>query len=168
MSKAHCDEQHLSFTVRQLNRNARRKSVCPELEYYTCIMVQVRKYKSMSPQQAMTCCKPVDQLLDATLFKALADPTRIKLLSCLVKCGRSCSVTEVANCCAVDLSVVSRHLQQLARAGMIEASKSGRVVSYQVQYTALCKMLHALADSISDCAPTHIKRSCCGGLHGKC
>lgn len=117
----------------------------------------------MSPKQAAACCRPVDDLLNPELFKALSDPTRAKLLACLIKCGRGCSVSEVAECCAVDFSVVSRHLQSLERAGVLKASKAGRVVTYVVDFTGLCETLRALAAAVEDCCPPDKRGACCGG-----
>lgn len=95
----------------------------------------------------------MDGFLDPDWFKALCDPTRIRLLGCIVKCGRACSVGEVAECCDVDLSVVSRHLQVLARAKLVTKTKSGRVVSYLVDYDGICGKLRGLADAIEECRP---------------
>lgn len=116
-------------------------------------MVQARKRQPMSPKQASACSRPVDDLLDPELFKALCDPTRASLLGCLIKCGRACTVGEVADCCSVDLSVVSRHLQFLARAGLLDASRSGRTMSYAVRYAHMCDALRRLADAVEECAP---------------
>jgi ArsR family transcriptional regulator, arsenate/arsenite/antimonite-responsive transcriptional repressor len=107
----------------------------------------------MTPKQAAKCCAPVDQLLDPELFKSLCDATRLKLLACLAKCGRACSVTEVAECCSVDLSVVSRHLAMLEKAGVLESAKEGRTVYYAVRYRQLSQTLRALADAIEACCP---------------
>ena len=71
----------------------------------------------LTPRHAAARKGPIDAALDADLFKALGDPTRLQLLACLAKCARPCSVSEVADCCHVDLSVVSRHLALLQRAG---------------------------------------------------
>ncbi|MCE9619891.1 MAG: metalloregulator ArsR/SmtB family transcription factor [Planctomycetes bacterium] len=87
------------------------------------------------------------------LFKALCDPTRNSLVRCIAKCGRSCSVNEVAECCTVDQSVVSRHLKLLARAGVLEAMKNGREVFYRVRYAELCRSLRALANALDECCP---------------
>jgi ArsR family transcriptional regulator len=95
----------------------------------------------------------VDVLLDPDLFKALCDPTRVKLLACMVKCARPCSVGEVGECCEVDLSVVSRHLAFLERAGILASVKKGRVVSYAVRSADLCASLRKLADAIESCCP---------------
>ena len=119
-----------------------------------------------TPRAAAACCRPVDRLLDPGLFKALGDPTRVRLLSCLAKCGRSCLVGELAECCDVDLSVVSRHLQTLARAGLVEASRRGRTVSYTVIYASICTRLRDLADAIEQCAPEGGVCDCTGGCRG--
>jgi len=131
------------------------------------MMTQVRRRKPMTPKQASTCCGPIDDLLDPELFKSLCDPTRARLLGCLIKCGRSCSVTEVAECCSVDFSVVSRHLQILERAGILESTKAGRMVSYAVRYGHLCQTLRGLADAIEQCCPADQAATCAGGCRGK-
>lgn len=136
---------------------------------YTCIMTQVRKQRTMTPKQASSCCKPVDDLLDPELFKALCDPTRARLLGCMIKCGRACSVGEVAECCSVDLSVVSRHLKLLAGTGVLESVKTGRTVSYAVRYVHLCQTLRTLADAIEECCPADQAKACGKGkCNGKC
>lgn len=122
----------------------------------------------MSPTQAATCCRPVDGMLDPAFFKALGDPTRVRLLGCLVKCGRACSVTEIASCCSVDLSVVSRHLQSLARAGLLEPTRSGRTVWYQVRYAHLARTLRELADAVEDCSPAATDARCKEACRGRC
>ncbi|NDG64233.1 MAG: ArsR family transcriptional regulator [Planctomycetes bacterium] len=118
-------------------------------------MTQVRKRSQMTPKQASACCRPIDNLLDPELFKALSDPTRVRLFGCLIKCGRACLVGEVAECCSVDLSVVSRHLQLLERAGILEVVKEGRTVSYCVKYGVLCEMFRSIANAIESSCPVH-------------
>ncbi len=141
-------------------------------------MVQVRKQsgksrtaraagparsRPASPKHAAASKSPLDTLLDPELFKALCDPTRVSLLACLAKCGRACSVGEVAECCRVDLSVVSRHLAQLADAGVLESSKQGRTVLYRVLFTDLSAKLRAIADAIDSCCPEGSCGTGCGG-----
>ncbi len=92
-------------------------------------------------------------MLDAELFKALGEPTRLKLLSCLAKCARPCSVTELTECCAVDFSVVSRHLGVLEKAGVLTATKEGRTVYYAVRYQHLTDAFRSLAKAIEGCRP---------------
>jgi ArsR family transcriptional regulator len=115
-------------------------------------MTQLRK-RPDTPKQAATRTDPIDRELDPTLFKALSDPTRASILACIAKCGRGCSVTEIAECCSVDLSVVSRHLALLAKSGLLEAEKEGRVVRYRVRYAEISSSLRSLADAFDQCCP---------------
>ena len=80
----------------------------------------------------------------------LGEPTRAKLFACLVKCGRPCSVTEVAECCSIDFSMVARHLGALARAGALDANKVGRTVWYAAKSDDLAARLRDLADAIDE------------------
>jgi ArsR family transcriptional regulator len=129
-------------------------------------MTQVYKKLALTPKLAAGCCAPIDDLLDPELFKGLCDPTRLKLLGCLAKCGRACSVSEVAECCSVDFSVVSRHLSLLERSGIVESTKDGRTVFYAVKYAHLAETLRALASALESYGP-HARRArqkgdCCG------
>jgi ArsR family transcriptional regulator len=125
-------------------------------------MTQVYKRRPATPKQAAACCRPIDSLLNPDLFKALCDPTRAGLVACLAKCGRPCSVGEVAECCSVDVSVVSRHLAHLARAGVLDAKKEGREVYYAVRFKELAQTLRSLADELDTCCPDQ------GGRGGSC
>lgn len=126
-------------------------------------MTQVRKRRPpATPKQAAKRCGPLDTLLDPVLFKAFSDPTRASLIACIAKCGRGCSVGEIAECCSVDFSVVSRHLALLARAGVLEAAKEGRTVFYRVRYDELCRSLRSLADALESCRPDE-EGGCCDG-----
>jgi len=129
------------------------------------MMTQIRKLRPRTPKQAAACCRPIDNLLDPDLFRALCDPTRVALLACIAKCGRPCSVGEVAECSSVDFSVVSRHLTLLSKAGVLKAEKEGRTVFYRVQYGHLTNSLRALADAIEECCPDGAEKrgaNCCG------
>jgi ArsR family transcriptional regulator len=132
----------------------------------TCIMTQRSKQLPLTPKAAACCSGPIDDLLDPEFFKGLCDSTRLKLLGCLAKCGRACSVSEVAECCLVDFSVVSRHLALLERSGIVESAKVGRVVSYTVKYEHLADRLRSLADALEGYNPNSSrlgkKEACCG------
>ncbi|HUN80877.1 MAG TPA: metalloregulator ArsR/SmtB family transcription factor [Phycisphaerae bacterium] len=116
-------------------------------------MTQISKRRPATPKQAARCCGPIDELLDPELFKAFSDRTRVSLLGCIAKCGRECSVSEVAECCHVDFSVVSRHLALLARSGVLSVTKKGRTVYYGVRYVELARSLRSLADALDECGP---------------
>lgn len=90
-----------------------------------------RKRCPATPGAAARRRSRLDRLLDPDLFRALSDPTRARILSCLIKVGRECSVSEIAECCEVDFSVVARHLARLRRSGLVESRRQGRVVWYR-------------------------------------
>ena len=63
-----------------------------------------------------------------TLFRALADATRIRLLV-LVREGPLC-VEELARALAIRQPKASRHLAYLRRAGLLKRERSGRRIFY--------------------------------------
>lgn len=85
----------------------------------------------------------------------------------VAKCGRPCTVSEIAVCCAVDLAMVSCHLQLLSRAGILQYSKVGREVSYAVEYGQLCRAFRGLADAIEQCCPADPAGARAGGCRDK-
>jgi ArsR family transcriptional regulator len=87
-------------------------------------------------------------VLSHQLFRALGDPTRVRLLDLLAERCRACSVSELAKCLGVDLSVVSRHLALLRAAGVLRATKTGRNVLYEIQFDALAETLRGIADTL--------------------
>jgi DNA-binding transcriptional ArsR family regulator len=97
------------------------------------------------------CCAGLTAFLDARLFRALCDPTRIALLARLAATCRAATVGEAAAGVPVDLSVVSRHLAVLRDAGILAAEKCGREVRYAVRYPELVKTLRGLADALEAC-----------------
>lgn len=121
------------------------------------------KQEPATPRQAARRRSPVDHLLDPELFKALSDPTRLLLLRCLLKCRRACSVSEVAECCEVDFSVVARHLGLLARAGVLEARKDGRTVWYTARCDALADRFLELSSEFRALTPGSgcCEKGCC-------
>lgn len=124
------------------------------------------KRRPRTPKQAAAREGPIDAVLDPVLFASLADSTRVRLVGCLAKCGRACSVSEVAACCAVDFSVVSRHLKVLERAGVVSSSRQGRVVLYEVRYREVGRAFRRLAAAIEGCDPGESDARCAGGCCG--
>lgn len=105
--------------------------------------------------------RALDRALDTELFKALSDPTRLGLLACLVKCARPCSVSELAECCSVDFSVVTRHLAHLRAAGLVSMRKSGRTVWYTPLSDDLARRFAGLAEAVAACDAEARADACC-------
>jgi ArsR family transcriptional regulator len=91
-------------------------------------------------------------VLDDRLFKALGDETRLHILVCLSACREPQSVKEIAACCSVDMSVVSRHLKRLQDAGVLEVRRDGKFVRYGIRHADLAERLRSLAGAIECCA----------------
>ncbi|HWC65810.1 MAG TPA: metalloregulator ArsR/SmtB family transcription factor [Thermoanaerobaculia bacterium] len=101
----------------------------------------------------------MDESRVAEAFKALADPTRVKILALLKAKGRSCceliARTEPGLCAcdieeAVKLSqaAVSHHMGLLTRAGLVEAEKRGRWTYYRRNEAALARLAEAIAKAV--------------------
>lgn len=108
---------------------------------------------SKQPSIPALCCPDLGALIDPELFKALGDPNRVALIADIGRRGRPTTVSEAADCCPIHLSVVSRHLSVLRRAGVVEAEKAGREVRYTLSARDLATQLRSLADALEACCP---------------
>lgn len=104
------------------------------------------------------CCEGLAELMTPEFFKALGDPNRIALLAGLSEGPEAQNVQQVARCCDVDLSVVSRHLSQLKQAGLVTAQKKGKEVHYSLNAKAVAATLRRLADFFDSCCPPQTKK----------
>lgn len=102
----------------------------------------------MNNNQDNEAAVDLEHVLSHHLFRALADPTRIRLVTLLAEQCRACTVSQLGDCLDVDLSVVSRHLATLRAAGVLRATKSGRHVYYEIQFDALAESLRGIADAL--------------------
>ncbi len=115
-------------------------------------MTQISKDKN-DKSTAGSCCGDITGLLNHKLFKALCDPTRVAIL-CRLALGRcETTVSQAAECCPTDLSVVSRHLATLRDAGVLHSEKRGKEVFYSVRCTEFAATLREIADAIEACCP---------------
>ena len=67
----------------------------------------------------------------AEVFQSLADPTRLRLLNVLLQTGEIC-VCELVHALRLPQYGVSRHLQKLVGAGLLEARRQGKWVYYRI------------------------------------
>jgi ArsR family transcriptional regulator len=93
------------------------------------------------------------------VFKALGDPTRLKILDLLKSRGQSCCeliAREERGLCACDIetavglsqAAVSHHMGLLRRAGLVDAEKRGRWMFYRRNEAALAGVAEALAKAV--------------------
>ena len=98
------------------------------------------------------CCE--DALKDRMrpdLFKALCDPVRISIVATLASRRAPSSVTDIADCCGIDFSGVSRHLKILKDAGVLVSERDGRSVLYSLNSYVLTATLRSMADALDVC-----------------
>ena len=88
-------------------------------------------------------------------LKAVADPTRLKILRMLKQKG-CCSIGKSEGMCACDIEdrvklaqpTISHHMAILAKAGLVQAQKEGLWMWYQRNEKALKELGQALSSSI--------------------
>ena len=68
----------------------------------------------------------------ASWFRALADPTRVQILSLLARSGGPLTVGSITGAVDVGQSTVSAHLKVLAEVGFVLAERRGTSVRYRV------------------------------------
>ena len=93
------------------------------------------------------------------VFKALGDPTRLKILELLRARGKSCCnliSREERGLCACDIeeavglsqAAVSHHMDLLRRAGLVVAEKRGRWMFYRRNEAALVGLAEVVAKAV--------------------
>ena len=80
------------------------------------------------------------QIFKARFFRALAHPTRIRLLEILVRGGRT--VQELQEVLALGQPIVSQQLAVLRNQGILTARKEGLAVRYTVRDPLVGDLLH--------------------------
>jgi len=78
----------------------------------------------------------------AAAFKALGDPTRLRILAVLS--GGTRCVCEIQDEIDVPGNLLSHHLKVLREAGLIEGERRGRWIDYSLVPTALDRLGRAL------------------------
>jgi len=75
------------------------------------------------------------------VFKALADPTRRALLERLLHEGRELNVRALTERAGVSQPMVSKHLNVLKAAGLVQERPEGRVVHYRAEPKGLAPLM---------------------------
>lgn len=92
-------------------------------------------------------------------FKALGDPTRLKILDLLRSRGKSCCelvAGDERGLCACDIesaiglsqAATSHHMGLLRRAGLVDAEKRGRWMFYRRNEAALARVSETVAKAV--------------------
>lgn len=89
----------------------------------------------------------------ADCFAALGHPTRLRLYRALVRAGEEgAPVGVLQDQLGVPASTLTHHIQALARAGLVEQQRDGRILTTRADYA----QMRGLVDFLTD--------NCCEGL----
>ncbi len=100
----------------------------------------------------LSCCAPLDAAVlsdeeaegTAALFRALADPARVRLVNIVATTGPVC-VCELTEPLGLTQPTVSHHLKKLTDAGLLEREQRGRWAYFSIEDEAMAR-LAGLAD----------------------
>ena len=107
----------------------------------------------MQSETAISCCVPLAAPLvsdeeaeaTATLFRALADPARVRIVNALATSDDPVCVCELIEPLGLSQGTVSHHLKKLTGAGLLEREQRGRWAYYSLSPEA-ASTLAALVD----------------------
>lgn len=90
------------------------------------------------------------------IFKALSDPTRLRLVKLLNECrpgvckGGPLCVNALAHQLGVTQSAVSQHLRILRQAGLVRGARKGTYMHYSLDPEGLDKYRRALRETLGE------------------
>ena len=102
---------------------------------------------------AVECCAPLaapvldedEAVATAALFKALADPARVRIVNALATSPKPVCACEFEPALGLAQPTVSHHLKKLTDAGLLEREQRGRWAYFSLRRDAV-EMLAAVAD----------------------
>jgi ArsR family transcriptional regulator len=99
----------------------------------------------MSQLPVISCCVPLagpilsdeDAEATAAVFRALADPTRVRIVNLLAASDEPVCVCEFVPTIGLSQPTVSHHLKKLTDAGLLEREQNGKWAYYSLSPEAL-------------------------------
>ena len=92
----------------------------------------------------IACCTPLTTDLEeneaaglASVFAALGDPTRVRIVSALLRAEDACCVCDLEPELGLSQSTVSYHLKRLLDVGLLEREKRGTFSFYRLAPQAI-------------------------------
>src|SRR6266542_5697982 len=98
--------------------------------------------------ELITCCGPLDApaLSDeeaeasAALFRAVADPARVKIVNLLATSADPICACEFEPALGLSQPTVSHHLKKLTEAGLLEREQRGRWAYFSLDSNAIARL----------------------------
>lgn len=103
--------------------------------------------------EPVTCCGPLsapalsddEAVATADVFKALADPARVRIVNVLATSGEPVCVCNLIDPLGLSQPTVSHHLKRLVDAGLLEREQRGRWAYFSLKPAAV-ERLAAVVD----------------------
>lgn len=122
-------------------------------------MIPLTSAAPENPSSAVACCAPLharslsfaEAESTAALFKALADPARVRIVNLIATATEPVCACELNEPLALAQPTVSHHLKKLVDAGLLEREQHGKWAYFSLRRDAVEK-LAAVAD---------LKGACC-------
>jgi DNA-binding transcriptional ArsR family regulator len=80
----------------------------------------------------------------AAVFKALGEPTRLRIVDFLRRRGREATGSEIAEHVGISLALLCHHTDALVDAGLVTKRKEGQTSIWRVNTVALSAALRSL------------------------
>ncbi len=102
----------------------------------------------LSTLPVISCCAPLatpslsddEAQATATLFRALSDPARVKIVNLLARSDEPVCVCEFVPAVELSQPTVSHHLKKLTEAGLLEREERGKWAFYSLSGEALDRL----------------------------
>lgn len=82
------------------------------------------------------------EYVDVQMLKALADETRVQILTLLAK--KDMNVNEIAEMFSISRPTISHHLQIMKMAGILDSRKQGKETYYSVNMYSLTSLAQSI------------------------
>ena len=83
-----------------------------------------------------------------TIFKALADPSRLRILATLAR-GKDVSVSDIAELLDMSVSRVSHHLTLLEHLGFVKGTQEGKQVFHHIDDDCIMDIMRRSKEHVS-------------------
>jgi ArsR family transcriptional regulator len=102
----------------------------------------------MTELTVLSCCRPIsapaladeEAAATATLFKALADPARVKIVNLLATSDGPVCACEFEPALGLKQATVSHHLKKLTDVGLLEREQRGKWAYFSLDPEALARV----------------------------
>jgi ArsR family transcriptional regulator len=145
--------------LRRAGGDGSRLSRPDQVDKSTNVDILTLIYMKTSDEAAVACCAPLaapvlgeeEAAATAELFKALADPARVRIVNTLATHTEPVCACEFEPALGLSQPTVSHHLKKLLDAGLLEREQRGKWAYFSLKRDAVEK-LAAVAD---------LKGACC-------